>query len=177
MSFDEQIPFVVVRCPSHTDAEFASRWLAAAVETDRILVHHRKANPEFEHPIEPLEDFYEVQFSVPAMAFVRIWLTSGPAFSLNLSASEWSEAFAYMAEIGFFTRTDQHYQMTYPPAPTPETIARALRPLAATKDDDSCLHPEWLLATMTQEEALRNVLVIQNLELLQRTHSFLEVLH
>ena len=80
-------------------------WLAAAVETDRILVHHRKANPEFEHPIEPLEDFYEVQFSVPAMAFVRTWLNSGPAFSLNLSASEWSEAFAYMAEIGFFTRT------------------------------------------------------------------------
>ena len=132
MSFDEQIPFVVVRCPSLPDAQFASRWLAAAVETDRILVHHRKANPEFEHPIEPLEDFYEVQFSVPAIAFVRTWLNSGPAFSLNLSASEWSEAFAYMAEIGFFTRTDQHYQMTYPPAPTPETIARALRPLAAT---------------------------------------------
>ena len=39
------------------------------------------------------------------------------------------------------------------------------------------LHPEWLLTTMTEEDARRNVSVIEHLELLQRTHSFLEVPH
>ena len=50
----KQIPFVVVQCPSNGDADFASRWLATAVEADRILAQHRKANPEFERAIEPL---------------------------------------------------------------------------------------------------------------------------
>ena len=30
------------------DAEFASHWLAAAVDADRILTRHRSANPDFE---------------------------------------------------------------------------------------------------------------------------------
>ena len=62
-----------------------------------------------------------------------------------------------MAGTGFFTRTNQHYQMTPPPALTSETIGRALLELAATEDENVYLHPEWLLTTMTEEDARRSV--------------------
>ena len=87
------------------------------------------------------------------------------------------EAFAYMTGAGFFTRTDKHYRMTHPDPLTSETIARALLQLAETKDEDDDLHPEWLLTTMTQEEAYRNVLVIEHLEFLQHTGPRLKGLH
>jgi hypothetical protein len=176
MSFHAQIPFVVVQCPSHSDAEFASRGLAAAVDADRILANHRNANPEFEVAIGRLGLITPTEFSWPALEVTRVWLNSGFAFSLNLG-SEMHEAFAYMTGAGFFTRTDEHYRMTHPDPLTPETVARALLQLAETEDEDDDLHPEWLLTTMTHEEAHRNVSVIENLELLQRTDSFLEVLH
>jgi hypothetical protein len=173
----EQTPFVVVKCSLPGNAEFASRWLAAAVEADRILTGHRNANPDFERAIERLNVIYALEFSSAAMAFVCIWLNNGPAFSLNLFDSEWSEAFAYMAGTGFFTRTDQHYQMTQPPALTSETIARALLQLAATEDEDFYLHPEWLLTTMTEEDARRNVLMIEHRELVRCTIPFKETAH
>ena len=168
----EHLPFVVVECSLPGDAEFASRWLAAAIEADRILTGHRNANPDFERAIERLSVIYAVEFSSAAMAFVCIWLNNGPAFSLNLFDSEWSEAFAYMAEIGFFTRTDQHYQITHPRALTPETIAHALLQLATTEDEDFYLHPEWLLTTMTED-----VLVIEHRELVRWTIPFKETAH
>ena len=170
----EQIPFVVVQCPSNGDAEFASRWLAAAAEADRILAHHRKASPDFERAIERLGVVYVVEFSPAAMAFVSLWINNGPAYYLNIFDSEWSEAFAYMAGIGFFTRTDQHYQMTHPHALSSRTIARALLQLAETEDEEFYLHPEWLLTTMTQEEAHRDALVSN---FFTTQNSFREVLH
>jgi hypothetical protein len=176
MFFHEQIPFVVVRCPSYTDAEFASRWLAAAAEADRILTDHRNAKPEFEIAIGSLGLITPTEFSWPALEVTRVWLNSRFAFSLNVG-SELHEAFAYMTGAGFFTPTDQHYRMTHPDALTPETIARALLQLAKTEDEDEDLHPELLLTTMTQEEAYRNVSVIEQLELLQRTDCIRAVPH
>ena len=46
-----------------------------------------------------------------------------------------------MTATGFFTRTDQHYQMTLPPALTSETVALALLQLAATEDENDLLIP------------------------------------
>ena len=48
----EQIPFVVVQGPSFRDIDFASRWLTAAVDGDRILACHRSTSPEFENDIK-----------------------------------------------------------------------------------------------------------------------------
>lgn len=176
MSFHEQIPFVVVRCPSHTDAGFASRWLTAAVDADRILATLRNANSEFELAIGRLGLITPTEFSWPAMEVTHFWLKSGFAFALDLG-SEMHEAFAYMAGAGFFARTDEHYRMTIPDPLTPETIARALLQLAETEDEDDDLHPELLLTKMTQEEAHRNVSVIEQLELFQRADCVRAVPH
>ena len=69
---------------SPRDAEFASRWLAAASEADRILSHHCVTDPEFKSAIESLGVLYAVEFSPAAMAFVHFWLNNKSAFSLNL---------------------------------------------------------------------------------------------
>ena len=111
------------------------------------------------------------------MEFIYSWQDRWPAYAFNLFASNWFEAFAYMAGAGFFTRTDQHYQMTLPPALTSETIARALLQLAATEDADDCLNPQWLLATMTEEDARRTVLMIEHREQARRTSPYKDTAH
>ena len=84
----EQIPFIVVQCPPHGDADFASRWLAAAADADRILTRHRSAYPDFEAAIESVGLINAIEFSWPAMEFIYSWQDSWPAFAFNLFASE-----------------------------------------------------------------------------------------
>jgi hypothetical protein len=161
----KQVPFVVVECLPTGDAELASRWLAAAIDADRMLSRHCLDNPEFKSAIERLGAVYAVEFSPAALAFVHFWLNSPSAFALNLFDSEWGENFAFMAATGFFTRRGQHYQMTHPHhALTTERIARALLRLAATEDDDHYLHPESILTTTTKAEANRSVLSIKRVD-------------
>jgi hypothetical protein len=157
----EKVPFVVVECPSRGDAKFASRWLARADEADRILAQHREIDPAFERDIERLGVLYVVDFSWPALAFVSLWLNGGAAYSLSLFDSEWAEAFTYFQGAGFFTQKGPHYEMTLPSKLSPQTISDALLRLAKTEDENYYLHLEQLLTTMTGDDALRNVALIQ----------------
>ena len=173
----KQTSFVVVQCPSYGDAEFASRWLGAAADSDRMLTNYRNANPDFKTATENLGLITAVDFSSAALAFVSYWQDSWPAFTLNLQTSEWFEAFAYMVGTGFFTRFDQHYQMTQPHALTSEAIARALVRLAETWDENDYLNPEWLLTTLSEKDARREVLMIEHRELARSTIPFKEIAH
>lgn len=88
------------------------------------------------------------------------------AFPLNLVRSEFTNSFANMAAVGFFTLTGDRYQMTVPKDLKVETIAKALLRLAATEDvtaDFDYPHPEWLVVTMTQQEALEWVRKLNSL--------------
>jgi hypothetical protein len=48
---------------------------------------------------------------------------------------EWGELFSIMAQIGFFRRTGDRYQMTVPERISGSTIEAALLNLAVTEDD------------------------------------------
>jgi hypothetical protein len=173
----EQIPFVVVQFPAFGDADFASRWLASAADADRILHRHRSADPDFTTAIKHLGLINLVEFSWAAMEFIYFWQDSWPAFSFNLFESEFFESFAYMAETGFFTRTGHHYHMSQPPALTSATIARALHRLEATADENGHLNPQWLLATMSEEDVRRWVSMIKHGEQARDTIPFKEIVH
>ena len=175
----EQIPYVVVKYPSfYRDADFASRWLAAAVEADRIVADLCSANPDFKTRIKSLALIYNVEFSGAAMAFICRWQEMQPAFSIDLFASEWYEPFAYMVWTGFFTWSDQHcYKLTEPPSLTSETIAQALLQLEPTEEENDYLNLQSALATMTEEDANRKVLVIEHRELARSTIPFKETAH
>lgn len=71
------------------------------------------------------------------------------SFSLSVFEEPWGEVFAVMAEIGFFSRTGDRYQMTVPKSVTSEKIKAALLRLAATQDE-SGLHPEYLVHCLNQ---------------------------
>jgi hypothetical protein len=49
--------------------------------------------------------------------------------------------------------------------------------LAATEDENDYLHPEWLLATMTEEDARRNVLMIEHREQARCTIPYKDTAH
>jgi hypothetical protein len=176
-SVSKRVPFIVVECPSKGDAKFASRWLARADEADRILARHRQADPAFERGIAGLGVLYAVDFSWPALAFVSLWLNRGPAYSLSLFDSEWAEAFTYFQGAGFFTQKGPHYEMTLPIKLSPQTIADALLRLAKTEDENYYLHPEHLLATMAEEDALRNIALIEQTLLFACNTDSLQVFH
>ena len=173
----EQVPFVVVQCPPYGDAEFASRWLASAADADRILTSHRSANPDFVTATEGLGLITAVEFSSAAMAFISYWQDSWPAFSFNLSKVRMVRSLRIHGRNRLFHTDRSHYQMTQPPALTSETIAQALLRLAATEDENDYLNPEWLLATMTEEDARRTVLMIEHRELARCTIPFKEIAH
>ena len=73
------------------------------------------------------------QFAPAAMAFVTLWLKDLAAFPLNLIRSEFTNSFANMAAVGFFTLTGDRYKMMAPKDLKVETIAKALLRLAATE--------------------------------------------
>jgi len=157
----DYVPFVVVKCPSNGNASVLARWLAVATEADFLQTRLRHYDPVFDKAIQGLRSYYDVEFSPAAMAFARLWLNGGSAFSLSLFDSEWAEPFTYMAGAGFFTEIDDCYEMTHPRALTSDVIARGLLRLAATEDQNYALHPEWLLTTMTKQAARRTVKMIK----------------
>jgi hypothetical protein len=58
-----------------------------------------------------------------------------------------------MAEMGFFVVTGQRYQMVIPTRLNMEKVKGAALKFARTEDEEYCLHPEYLVATMPKTEA------------------------
>jgi hypothetical protein len=142
----------LVEGPGPGDAEFAAQWLQSALEADRVLQKEFSEHPGFRPTIERLEFVGFVEFAPSAMAFIAMWLEDVSTFKLDLR-SELAEIFVTMADVGFFTQTGDRYQMTIPKTLRIKTIRDSLLRLAATEDVQYCLHPEWLLATMTDQAA------------------------
>jgi hypothetical protein len=144
--------WILVEGPGPGDAEFAAQWLQSALKADRLLQREFSAHPGFRPTIERLEFASFVEFAPSAMAFIAMWLGDVSTFKLDLR-SELAEIFVTMADVGFFTQTGDRYQMTIPKTLRIKTIRDSLLKLAATEDAQYCLHPEWLLATMTDQAA------------------------
>jgi hypothetical protein len=146
-------PWVLVEGPSCADAEFTAQWLLAAISADRLLEDYYAVDPSFQPSILALETMYCVEFVPAAMAFVRKWLKIRSAFSLSLLDSQWSNMFAIMAGAGFFTRTNDRYQMALPKNLMFAQIKHAILKLAATEDSEYFHHPEQFLTTMSRYQA------------------------
>jgi hypothetical protein len=142
----------LVEGPGPGDAEFSAQWLQSALKADRLLQKEFSAHPGFRPTIGRLEFNCCVEFAPAALAFISMWFKDFSTFKLNLT-TELAEIFVTMADVGFFTQTGDRYQMTIPKTLRIKTIRDSLLKLAATEDARCCLHPEWLLATMTNEAA------------------------
>ena len=144
--------WILVEGPGPGDADFASRWLQSALKADRLLQKEFSEHPDFQSKIGRLEFASFIEFAPAALAFISMRFKDFSTFKLDLT-TELAEIFVTMVDIGFFWLTGDRYQMTIPNKLRIRTIKESLLRLAATEDARCCLHPEWLLATMTNEAA------------------------
>jgi hypothetical protein len=144
---------VVVSGPRHDDAKFASEWLQAAAEADRLLQTHLSSDANFEQNC--LDDGYPINFSAAALEFISLWRVGGGVFLLecDLSPELLEHLFCVMTQVGFFVSGGDYYRMAVPKDLNAETIRRAVLIVNATEELDGCLHLERLLNTMTAEKA------------------------
>jgi hypothetical protein len=154
-AYDRPIqPRIFIECPNHTDAEFAARWLKDAVEADRFLDLCFLENASLRDVISQLEIPSVIQFPVSAMNFLAMWLEEKFCFSIDAYHFELVRSFFLMVEMGFFTRNGDLYRMTIPGNLTIERLQDALIRLVATEGLVNIFHPEQLLVTISEQEAL-----------------------
>ena len=78
-------------------------------------------------------------------------LTAFPLFVLD---EPLGETFVVMAELGYFTKTGNRFQMTVPRDISSDELKEALLHLADTEDEDFVLHPEQLVQCMDRCDVL-----------------------
>jgi hypothetical protein len=144
----EELHWVLVEGPEPADAEFLGRWLLAAAEADRAFEELLKQNSSLKEQIGFL---YLVSFSAEATSSVELLMKNRCCFSVDLWEL-FGKDFAVMAEIGFFHRTGNRYQMSVPEDISGSTIEAALLRLAATKDEQEFLHPEQIITCLSKHE-------------------------
>lgn len=143
--------WVLVEGPAPGDAHFLGRWLLAAAEADKLLQEQFEQDPSFKLTISRIVLLYAFAFSPTATKCIELLMKDLTSFSLSVF-DLWGDVFAVMAEIGFFLRTGDRYQMTIPKTVTHAKIKAALLGLIKTEDEDHILHPEHLVRCLDQRE-------------------------
>jgi hypothetical protein len=140
---NEDRPCVLVEGPCWGDAEFYGQWLLAAAKAKELLQTTKKRDAEFYAAIATLEMMQDLDFGIMATVFVSRLAVEFDTFIIDAASSDLLD-FVLMAEMGFFTRTGDRYQMTLPTSLEMGQIKRAHLKLART-EDDNWIHPEQLL--------------------------------
>ncbi len=142
---------ILVEGPRWGDAAFYGKWLMAAAKANALWEKAIK-DRNFQQEIERLMWFYIPDFAICATVLITYLRRS--LASLRVYLGDWeAEEFIIMLELGFFVRTGERYQMVIPAGLTLEKVKKAALKLARTEDDESILHPEYLVATMPYTEA------------------------
>lgn len=161
--------WVLVEGPAPGAADFLGRWLMMAAETDKQLQEQFERDPEFRHSVATIELVYGFAFSPTATKCIELLMNDLASFSLSALEGPWGDTFAVMAEIGFFSRTGDRYQMTIPKSITHEKIKAALKRLVATHDEnDDLVHPETLVHCLSQADVQDWQLRLKRLPWMQR---------
>src|SRR6266436_6411042 len=143
--------WVLVEGPAPGDAHFLGRWLLAAAEADKLLQEQFEQDPSFKLTISRIELLYAFTFSPTATKCIELLMKDLTSFSLSV-LDLFGEVFVVMADIGFFSRTGDRYQITIPKTVTHAKIKAALLGLVKTEDEDHILHPEHLVRCLDQRE-------------------------
>ena len=147
---DELEPCILVEGPRWADIKFYARWLLAVARADELW-EKAIANPVFEEQVFRLLVATIPTFRIGATVMLSRLEKNLVSFVVQINEQE-GEEFTMLAEMGFFIRTGQRYQMVVPTPLNMERVKKAALKLAQTEDADSYLHPEYLLATMPYVE-------------------------
>jgi len=153
----------LVEGPQAGSAEFLGHWLLAAAKADRELHDQYARNPSLKQQIFRLEIVYMICFSPAACKFIELLMGDGKnvtCFALDFCEEEWGEMFPVMADLGFFSPTENRYRMTIPQDISGPKIEAALLRFAATEDDDYYLHPESLVNWLPKQRRKRGSRIV-----------------
>jgi hypothetical protein len=130
----DELGWVLVEGPGPGAAEFLGRWLLAAVRADRTLQRQVQQSPNLRKQISSLELVCSVHFASAATMSVERLMKNLTCFSLPISG-EWGEIFSIMAQVGFFRRTGDRYQMVIPERMSGSIIEAAVLKLAGSENE------------------------------------------
>ena len=144
---------ILVEAPKWGDAKFYGQWLLDAAKANDLLQQAKKDDPEFCERVEAiLEVLHRLDFGIMSTVFLsKLVDKEFCTFVVDTNSEDLNE-FALLAEMGFFTRTGDRYQMTLPTNLDIATVKKAHLKLADTEDED-WIHPERLFFAMPKSRA------------------------
>jgi len=142
----------LVEGPVWGDTKFYGHWLLAVSKANELWTEALNS-PRFNERVGSLLALFIPDFNIGATILLSRLEKNLASLVVNLDGEEESEEFAMMVGMGFFVLTGQRYQMVIPRRLTLGTVMEAALALAKTEDEDSILHPEHIITTMTYAEA------------------------
>ena len=140
-------PYSVIDGPKKCDAEFYGNWLIMAGGAERfwkrLLVEQK-----FAKRIERLICAFIPDFGIAATDILSALLRGGAHCAVNLW-DDTGEEFTMMVKMGFFAETRGRYCLEVPGTMSANIVKSAALALSETEDRDYDLHPETLVATMS----------------------------
>jgi hypothetical protein len=126
--------------------------LLAAAKAD-ALWKNAIQDPIFAMQAERVLMVYLPDFGMAATWLVWQLQENLVSFMIRINGAEEIEEFAMMVGMGFFVLTGQRYQMVIPARLNMAKVKSAVLKFVQTEDEEYCLHPEYLVATMPYAEA------------------------
>lgn len=142
---------ILVEGPHWGDAKFYGAWLLAAAEAEAFWKEAFK-DSDFSKQVESVSLIYIPDFGIAASVMLMLLKEHLTTFVVGLDSEE-AQELAMMVAMGFFTPINRRYQMTVPSRLTAAKVREAILKYAQTESDDSGLHPEYLVTTMSFAEA------------------------
>jgi hypothetical protein len=150
-NLDDRFGFLV-RAPSWGDAAFYGKWLAAASRAEKFSKNAQQ-DPTFLKKIDSLTVMYDLDFSIAASLIIMQLVEFRNSMIVRVDDLFGTDHFAMMAGMGFFRAVGHHHHMSLPKNLRPNVVRRAILKYAETEDNESMLHPEYLVTAMPLTEA------------------------
>jgi hypothetical protein len=150
-SLDDRFGFLVTG-PSWGDAVFYGKWLLAASRAGKLSSEAHQ-DLAFLKKIDSLTVIYDLDFSIAASLIIMQLTEFGNSLIVHVDGVFVTDHFAMMAGMGFFRAVGCHHHMSLPNRLRAIDVRRAILKYAETEDEESMLHPEYLVAAMPLTEA------------------------
>jgi hypothetical protein len=148
--------YALIEGPAWGDAQFYGEWLLAGAKAE---AYWKEAfiDQHFKQQIDRICVAYIPDFAIAASIMIMQLKEYRTRFLIELN-SEDGDDFVMMAEMGFFARRNNLYQMTLPSSLTLEKVKAAIVTFAKTEDAEFALHPEYLVTSipLSQARTLQN---------------------
>lgn len=142
--------YILIEGPRWGDAEFLGKWLLAASRANELLTRVRE-EAAFRGTMFTVDIITIRDFGISAIVVLSKLAENFSTVLFSLEELDMNDV-AIMAELGFYQRTGDRYQMTIPARIDIHRVKMALRKFAETEDAEYVLHPENLVHTIQMSE-------------------------